>query len=80
MPITDSQAQGERDRMLVPAAKEGSDVCEDKVTESNRETGALLGQQIPKEVQEEQQSKEENGQSKFRISGAQWPQNQSPKW
>lgn len=37
-PVTDSQAQGERDRMPVPAAKEGSDVCEDKVTESNRET------------------------------------------
>lgn len=51
-------------------------MCEDKVTESNRETRALLGQQIPEQVQEEQQSKKENGQSKFRISGAQWPQSQ----
>lgn len=47
-------------------------MCEDKVTQSNRtETRALLGQQIPKAVREEHQSKGENGQSKFRISGAQ---------
>lgn len=44
---------------------------------SNRtETRALLGQQIPKEVREEQQSKGENGQSEFRISGAQLPRSQ----
>lgn len=52
-------------------------MCEDKVTQSNRtETRALLGQQIPKEVQEEQQRKEENRQSEFSISEAQLPWSQ----
>lgn len=52
-------------------------MSEDKLTQSNRtETRALLGQQTPKEVQEEQQSKGENRQSEFRISGVQLPWSQ----
>lgn len=64
-PVTDSQGQGERDRIcLCQLQRRAGDACEDKVTQSNRtETRALLGQQIPKEMQEEQQSKGENGQS-----------------
>lgn len=50
---------------------------EDKVTQGNRtESRGLLGQQIPKEEREEQQSKGENGQSEFRISGSQLPWSQ----
>lgn len=78
-PVTDRQAQGERDSTcLCQLQRRAGGACEDKVTQSNRtETRALLGQQIPKEVREEQQSKGENGQSEFRVSGAQLPESQT---